>query len=179
MTTTLIPTQEEVKGLSGYEIIKLWKESFPTKEDPDWDPTRDVDDEVLTPEQFQQRLTFVYQMASAVHPFSGGEDEWNAQYGARALYLEGIEDNPDEDGNIRVDEMDYIPMLDSLLEDYAFMDIYENGPESGYSWMLYAREHENSHFHWALNEWRLEQELEPPSWAGEDICYYEDEEDED
>ena len=152
----------------------------------DFRPQDSLDYEWVTLEQLQARIAYCEEQAQKrfVIPSMGIDrpDEWSAQYAARALYLTGQEESfqdcQEEDGRVLIEELDYIGMLDSLLEDEGFADIYENGDgEDSYAWMLWAREHEIRNFHNALNEWRLEQGLEPPAWVGDWICFYEEEED--
>jgi hypothetical protein len=147
-------------------------------------PQDDLDAELVTLEQLQARIAYCDEEAGRRELLFGEEvpGEWSAQYAARALYLRGQEENfqdcQDEQGRCLIDELDYIPMLESMLEDYAYQDIYENGDgHEGYAWMLWAKEHEVGDFHCALNEWRLEQGLEPPAWVGDNLCFYEEEED--
>jgi hypothetical protein len=147
-------------------------------------PQDDLDNEWVTLEQLQARIAYCEEQAEkrVVIPSMGIDrpDEWSAQYAARALYLRGQEESfqdcQDEQGRCLIDERDYDGMLESMLEDYAYQDIYENGDgEGGYAWMGWALNHEISDFHCALNEWRLEQGLEPPSWVGENAVFYEEE----
>ena len=142
-----------------------------------------LDNEWVTLEQLEARIAYCEEQAQKrlVIPGLGIDqpDEWSAQYAARALYLREQQENwddydKDEQGRVQVDEQDYDGMLECLLEDYVYQDIYENGDgEGGYAWMLWAKEHDVHHFHYALNVWRLEQGLEPPTWVGDHICFYE------
>ena len=110
------------------------------------------------------------------------QSEWSAQFAARALYLESVLENwdyldKDDEEKSEVDEMDYTDMLDSLCEDQGFSSVYEDGPESPYSWMVWAKCHEISEFAYEMKEWMDENVLSYPEWCKDSLWFaffYED-----
>ena len=141
-------------------------------------PTEDLDGE-YTMEQLEQRMAYCEERAEETHPiFSSLPAEYANQYAARLLYLEQQQEvfADSEEKTYTIHEQEYEYMLESLLEDGSYYEIYENGDNSMYSWQLWAYTSEVSNFHYHLNQWRLKEGLEPPSWVGDNICYYEEEE---
>jgi len=106
--------------------------------------------------------------------------EWSAQAAGRSLWLQSQYEEQwddlekDEDGRAEVEEREYKEYMQSLCDDYAYADVYENGPDSLYSWMVWCCHWGCYDFDNAVNEYRKEHDLPVPSWA--DYDWDEDEE---
>ena len=151
-----------------------------------WNPKDDVNGEYITYEELEARMEYCEQQAAAteISPFSGEPvpSEWSAQYAARALWLDSQyyssgnwEDWMAESkvpGKVYVNERDYHPYIESLCEDYAYQDVYENGLSSMYSWMVWALHHEVCDTQDAIIEYADELELPCPEWMDKE--YWDD-----
>lgn len=135
--------------------------------------------QLLNVEQLQQRIQ--YCLAQSLQKETIGDKEfpgeYAAQYAARHLYLEGVLENwedleKDELGQAEVDEENYTGMLDNLCEDEGLPDVYENGPESSYSWMVWAKVHEIGDFCEIVKEYMEENDLPVPEWARETDSFW-------
>lgn len=133
-------------------------------------PHQDLDG-LVTKEELDARIVYLNEQAAL-------KDMWSAQHAGRSLWLESqyqeLWDDleKDSEGRAELEESDYLQYMESQCEDYALADVYENGDDSLYSWMVWCVYHEQNEFYEAVNEYRLEQDLPIPEWVEEDEMPY-------
>lgn len=135
-----------------------------------------------TYEHLEQRIQYCYERANPNSPNNRGR--WDDTYGAVALYLEGIIADMEEDQVENVDENEHHYMLEDLLEDHGYADIYENGwykdgrIDSMYSWYLRAYAGDLNWQNNFMKEWCIKVGAEYPKWLVAELAetkkWYED-----
>ncbi len=131
------------------------------------DSSYDTSGEYITYDELAERIEYCEKCASQ-------KDEYSAQYAARALYLESqyyssgnwafLLEETQVPGKVKVDESDYHFLMENNCDDYAYQDVYENGMDSMYSWMVWAIHHEHCDFCSAIVQWAQDHDMELPTW---------------